>query len=429
MTQKLQLEGEAFSVMEPIRGRYLLTTCGLPFYIDAQGHRYLDHLWVKDLREHFKYLKNFTLASPCRYGEPPKGYVALDSDPAFANVRYIDLPAPNSTLQALLMLPKSIAKYWQAVSQTDILHTGASGWPLPDIWMLVPIARWQHKFCLINVESATWRLEPGMPQPLSAKLRAAVTETVNRWCLSQADLALFTQDGYRRTLLPKNPEQGYVINASWIDAENVISEEQAIASWHQKNQAQPSVLRLLFAGRLVAAKGVKVLLAAMAQLSQQGIPVELDILGQGELVEACQEASHQIQSPAKVKLLGTVAYGPEFFELLRNYHALVVPSLSDEQPRIVYDAYSQAVPVLASDTAGIRACVEEGKTGKLVPANDAIALANVMRWAFQHRPELEQMGMSTLTIARSFTHQEMHRQRWQILLKTLNEAQIKGSAQ
>lgn len=327
------------------------------------------------------------------------------------------------------MLPKTFAKFWGAVSQTDIVHAGASGWPLPDIWLLVPIVRWQRKFCLINVESATWRLEPGGAQPLSARLRAVVSEVINRWCLSQADLALYTQAGYRYTLVPKTPEQGYVINASWIDLENVISEELAIADWSQKKLAQPLALRLLFAGRLVTAKGLKVLLNAITALGQSGIPVELDILGQGELLEVCCLASRDIQAPAKIRLLGTVAYGADLFKLLRNYHAVVVPSLSDEQPRIVYDAYSQAVPVLASDTAGLRDCIESGKTGKLVPANDAIALANLIQWAVQHLDELEQMGLNALTVARGFTHQEMHRQRWQILLNTLTEAQIKGAVE
>jgi hypothetical protein len=39
-----------------------------------------------------------------------------------------------------------------------------------------------------------------------------------------------------------------------------------------------------------------------------------------------------------------------FLSLLRGFDGALVPSLSDEQPRILYDAFSQAVPVIGSAT-------------------------------------------------------------------------------
>ena len=54
---------------------------------------------------------------------------------------------------------------------------------------------------------------------------------------------------------------------------------------------------------------------------------------------------------------------------------MLVPNLGDEQPRIVYDAYSQAVPVLASATPGLKACVEEGVTGRFFAPGSPSELA------------------------------------------------------
>ena len=113
----------------------------------------------------------------------------------------------------------------------------------------------------------------------------------------------------------------------------------------------------------------------------------------------------------EVELLGTVPYGQPLLELLRRYDAVVVPSLSDEQPRIVFDAFSQGVPILGSDTAGLRSCVENGETGLLTTPGDVDALAGVLRYALAHREELARLGMASLTVARSMTHQEMHRKR------------------
>jgi glycosyltransferase involved in cell wall biosynthesis len=131
-----------------------------------------------------------------------------------------------------------------------------------------------------------------------------------------------------------------------------------------------------------------------------------------------------------VDLLGTVSYGAPLFELIRRYDAVVVPSISDEQPRIVFDAYSQAVPVLASDTPGLRSCVRSGELGLFAAPNDASAFADLIRYATTHRSELKRLGMLSLTYAHSMTHQEMHRQRaalLQAMIDTRKETQHRAS--
>lgn len=421
-------EQETSSSFRPILGRYLLVTFCIPFYVDAQGRRYLDDLWVKDLVEHFKYLKNFTLVSPCRYENPPKGTVPLDSNPAFANVQFIDLPAPKSTIDGLRLLPRTISKLWKAVGEADIVHTGVAGWPIPEGWLLTPIIRLRRKFYLIIVESAFWRLAPSSPKSLKSRVRAYIVEQGNRWCVNNADLAIFTQDQYRRSLLTRDPEQGYVIHASWIDEQIIVSDAEATKMWHQKLLLYAGGLRILFAGQLTPGKGVLVLLEAMRSLSIQGVSVKLDIVGQGELLAECEKASQDSQPPVQIRVLETVPYGPKFFSLVSEYHAIVIPSVSDEQPRIVYDAYSQGIPVLGSNTDGIRDCVQDGETGKLVPFDDPVALADLLKWASQNPDQLAKMGLESLRTALSLTHQEMHRRRWQILLTTLDESQIVGSS-
>ncbi len=167
-----------------------------------------------------------------------------------------------------------------------------------------------------------------------------------------------------------------------------------------------------------------VLLEAMKILAQKNIAVNLDLLGDGTGLSECKILSNQLQKSVKIQILGTVAYGKEFFRLLQECHAIVVPSLSDEQPRIVYDAYSQAVPVLASNTDGLRDCIQNHKTGVIVNSNDPVALADLIEWSGQNLPQLQSMGQASLQQAHSMTHQEMHRSRWQLLLKMLQSSKV-----
>jgi glycosyltransferase involved in cell wall biosynthesis len=184
-------------------------------------------------------------------------------------------------------------------------------------------------------------------------------------------------------------------------------------------------LKVLFAGRLVADKGILVLLKAIKELDDGHIPIELDVLGEGELHDACVNLSRELTNSAVVRLLGTVPYD-HLFEVLRRYHAVVVPILSDEQPRIVFDAYSQAVPVIGSDADGIRACVQEGKTGFLAGRGCPKQLAARLGEAQANIAHLRRMGMKGLEVARGQTHRSMHEKRKILLLKLVSNRPAKG---
>lgn len=413
--QKLRLTEVS---LPPISSPYLLVTC-ITCYRDSQGNHYVDQLWYKDLVEHVKYLKNFVLAHPCKQIDSPEGMICLENDPAFTGVRFLDLPAPESLSEALQSLPTTLIQLWSAIGEAEIVHSGVAGWPIPPAWYTTPILLFRKRFYLMIVESAFWRLEPGVSHALTARIRAFFSEILNRWCLNQTNLAIFSQQEWRESLLTSKRARSMVVHCSWIDEKNIVSDSEARHLWQQKIAPDTRSLKVILAGRLEESKGVKVLLRAMELLNAENVPVQLNILGRGTLFDECVRASQAIKGSVEVNVLGTVPYGPELFTLLAQHHALVLPSLSDEPVRIVYDVYSQAVPVLASDTTGLRDCVRAGETGVHFTVNDPAAIADTFKWALGHLDQLEKMGMASLAVARSLTHQEMHRHRQQVLLEML----------
>lgn len=67
-------------------------------------------------------------------------------------------------------------------------------------------------------------------------------------------------------------------------------------------------------------------------------------------------------------------------EVLARLHAVVVPSEWDENaPLTILQARAAGVPVIGSDMAGIAEVVEAPRHGRIFPAGDSEALANVMR--------------------------------------------------
>jgi glycosyltransferase involved in cell wall biosynthesis len=138
-----------------------------------------------------------------------------------------------------------------------------------------------------------------------------------------------------------------------------------------------------------------------------GHPLEVDAIGEGALRAEVAQAATDLRH-VHLRLLDPVPYGAPFLSLLRSCHAVIVPSITDEQPRILYDAASQAVPALASDTAGHRTAVEDNVTGWRFAPGSAKALYHAMLRAGSDPQALQTMGLTARDRAEGQTHQAMH---------------------
>jgi glycosyltransferase involved in cell wall biosynthesis len=385
----------------------------LPLYRDESGQLFTEELWQKDLSMHLDYLDHLIIASPCLEQTPPPHTKPLSTDRS--TVELIELPQQKSFLHSLAVMPCIVFRLCKAVSRAGIVHSAIAGWPIPMGWLVTPLTLIFRKPLVIVVESATWRLQDGTGAGWRRRLRAFLQEAMGQWVVRKAALVICTQDDYLRTLLGPKRAHGFVIPASWIDRKDVLSKEVAEEHWRTKLSVPDSRLRVLFVGRLAHDKGILTLLEAMRQLEVDSLPISLGIVGDGALKSQCESVASELTGTTKVTLLGAVRYGEPLFAVIRKYDAVVVPSIGDEQPRIVFDAYSQAVPILASDTPGLRSCVKSGELGLFAAPNDVSGLADLLRYAAGHRSELGRLGLQSLTYAHRMTHQEMHRQRATLL--------------
>jgi glycosyltransferase involved in cell wall biosynthesis len=371
---------------------------------------------------HLEYLEHLMLASPCRQQEPPQ-----DAKPLFVDhsqFEIIELPPQRSFFHSLKVMPIIVYRLWKAIRRANIVHSGIVGWPIPMGWIVTPMVLLLRKPFVIIVESAPWRMQKELTIGWKARLRSSLYEFMGQLIVRRANLAIFTQDEYRQSMLGKDASRGHVIPASWIDEKDILSDLEAQQEWKKKLARRDSRLSILFVGRLAPEKGVLVLLDSLRRLGDDNFPIRLDILGEGVLKKECEALASELKGMTSVRVLGTVPYGPPLFALIRDYDAVVIPSVTDEQPRIVFDAYSQGVPVFASDTAGLRSCVRSGETGLLFPPNDVTALVALLLNASIQRQELKQLGINSLKCAHEMTHQEMHRQR-SVLLKHMLDARTR----
>jgi len=79
---------------------------------------------------------------------------------------------------------------------------------------------------------------------------------------------------------------------------------------------------------------------------------------------------------------GVVEWWGEAGDMPRAYRAAAVvclPSYREGMPKALLEAAASGRAIVTTDTPGCRDCIEEGRTGLLVPARDAVALADALQ--------------------------------------------------
>lgn len=388
--------------------RYLLVM-PVPWHQADDGSVWLDDLWHRDLMRHLDYLTDLTVLAPRLPLGDTAGMVRVEAGPG---LKFRALPWGESTARGLLRAPATWIAAGRAVRGADIVHSGVAGWPFPPGLFVNPLAVLLGKPMVIVVESAFWRLSGPGPHSRKARLRAAVVERFARWSVRKAALSVFTHEGYRASLAGGCEAQSIITPASWIDASDVLDPAAAEQAW----AAKPARPRILLAARLTEGKGLSVLLEALSQPEAAGLPVAVDVIGDGPLRPALADAAAAL-GPDRLRLLDPVPYGAPFLGLLRGYHAALVPSITDEQPRILFDAAAQAVPVLATDTEGHRGLITDGINGQLFAPGDPQALLAALRRAGGSVDDLRRQGLTARRWAEGRTHQAMHLARARRLAK------------
>ncbi|HEV7163362.1 MAG TPA: lysylphosphatidylglycerol synthase domain-containing protein [Solirubrobacteraceae bacterium] len=136
---------------------------------------------------------------------------------------------------------------------------------------------------------------------------------------------------------------------------------------------QERPLRIVFVGQAVERKGLPVLLRAFEALRDQ-VPATLTLVG-----AVPEEVAHMMLDDRGVQALGKVSEERKLHELAAA-DVVCAPSLHGESfGMVLTEAFAASAPVIASDIPGYRDVVRDGADGLLVPAGDALALAEALR--------------------------------------------------
>ena len=140
-----------------------------------------------------------------------------------------------------------------------------------------------------------------------------------------------------------------------------------------RNSATSTAPLILNVGRMVWDKAQEVLLEAFALMGDELPEWRLAVVGDGRLENELRERATGLGIHDRIDWHGIV---PDPYVHYSNATIFALPSRVEGTPNALLEAMSCGLPVIVSDGApGPLELVQDGKTGLVVPVNDAPALA------------------------------------------------------
>jgi glycosyltransferase involved in cell wall biosynthesis len=131
------------------------------------------------------------------------------------------------------------------------------------------------------------------------------------------------------------------------------------------------------AGRLVPWKGFHTLIRTVASLKRAGVPVRLEILGDGVCKGELEAIAHELGVEDVVHFRGVLSRD-EMAKYIKASDVFVLNTSYEGLSHQLLEVMSLRVPIVTTDVGGNPELIEDGVTGTLLPYNDADALREAL---------------------------------------------------
>ena len=167
--------------------------------------------------------------------------------------------------------------------------------------------------------------------------------------------------------------------------------------FHPGLEAKPETgpLQLLFVGRINQRKGIKYLLEAL----QAFTPEEVQLVVCGRVVDAL-ELFRDLSS--KVEVRPNVG-AEDLVAAYQSAHLFCFPSIAEGFGQVLLEALACGLPILSTTHTAAPDLIDDGVEGFVVEPRRPDLLVEKIRWAIDHRSDLNRMGVAARKRAEHFT--------------------------
>ncbi len=155
---------------------------------------------------------------------------------------------------------------------------------------------------------------------------------------------------------------------------------RSLSIYDSKKKSIKQHLEISFIGKLTFLKGADTIFEVISDLLKKGVNVQINIIGNdgGDLFgRKYYEKYNAIVKHQKVNLMNRVP-NEDVLEVLRKTHVLLVPSLWENQPTIIFEGIANGCLVLANNIGGIKEQLTEFGDGYLIDGNNKKEYLNLI---------------------------------------------------
>lgn len=302
-------------------------------------------------------------------------------------------------------------RYW-AVRATLIEEArGASVWHsvcTPNFWDMTTVsydvgrryAKGVQIYCLDSDPVSLLRTGKGW-----RSLKAKWVDAQIKRRVSEVDATIFVGAGVQQRY-SQYCKHFLGTQAFWLQDKDLACKDDIQQKF--ENASIPEI-RMILPVRLEAWKGADDVIQALIALNDRIPNWSLDIMGEGPYKDYLISLSTQY--PEKIRFVDPVSYGSPFFEKLRSYHIVLVPTRGLEEQRVAYDAAASGCVLIHSRTVTLENSLRGLEPRwSFEPAN-VESLANAIERAIFERDRWMEAGLAGLAYMQGKTIDEMHRLR------------------
>jgi len=350
-------------------------------YIDSQAHNGL-RLWLKNFDE---------VVLACLLVTNQDGpTLPLSTIEGHERLTFVPLPErwlPHKFVGALLPVSKILAR---EIDRADYLHFAIGGlWGCwPSVASLIAVQR-KRRFAVWTdrVESQVARTAAGAKTGL-AKIYTLMTAEImrhyERAIIRRSAIGLFHGadcfDAYAKFCA--NP---HLVHDIHINPSQHISADELDARLHRRGDE----LRVAYAGRAVADKGVMDWVTAISIARDQGAKLSATWFGTGVELAAAQQLARDLRAP--ILFPGSLPHG-EILDTLKTFDIFMFCHKTLESPRCLIEALACGLPIVGYRSPYPADLISEGGGGVLVDRDDTGKLAEIIVALQDDRIKLDELS-------------------------------------
>jgi len=213
----------------------------------------------------------------------------------------------------------------------------------------------------------------------------SVTWRYMHWFYGQLDTVFVNSEEYRESWIKRGfePEKLKILPRG-LDTE-LFHPTRRDPAFFEKFGAKNGQVRLLYVGRVSREKDLDLLVESYRKLREQGLSVQLFIVGHGPYSEALHEALPEAFFTGYLS-------GKDLASAYASADIFVFPSTTDTFGNVIIEAQASGVPVVVSDAGGPKELVEDNQNGLITKSHDVDDLTRAIRELVVDADRRKRMG-------------------------------------